>query len=235
MDEDKPLGSSPEVISVSDEQEKEEKPTVKEDPPKSKDLKVTIETLTSRLVIPVDVNKCPQFARRGRGFRPDAPKPRWLGKMPTYNELEAAQTLVGLKQDQPKQGSIRNLRNKDIQEEKEEQDSDVTGVGERKLPSQGSSGSSVKEELETKDTDLTEEIVPREVKVNTGKLKLKMSKKIIVKQPEKKDEITELESDKAANEKYLKIMKKKKQLIKLNRLVMKKSFKITKKKMRLQR
>ena len=103
---------------------------------------------------------------------------------PTYNELEAAQTLVALKQDQPKQGSIRNLRNKDIQEEKEEQDSDVTG-GERKLPSQGSS---VKEELETKDTDLTEETVPREVKVNTGQLKLKKSKKIIAKQPEKKEE-----------------------------------------------
>ena len=33
MDEDEPLGSSPEVISVSDEQEKEENPTVKEDPP----------------------------------------------------------------------------------------------------------------------------------------------------------------------------------------------------------
>ena len=47
--------------------------------------------------------------------------------MPTYNELEAAQTLVGLKQDQPKQGSIRNLRNKDIQEEKKEQDSNVKG------------------------------------------------------------------------------------------------------------
>ena len=186
MDEDEPLGSSPEVISVSDEQEKEEKPTVKEYPPKSKDLKVTIETLTLRPMIPVDVNKRPQTARRGRGFRPDAPKPRWLGKTPTYNELEAAQTLVGLKQDQPKQGSIRNLRNKDIQEEKEEQDSDVTGVGERKLPSQGSCGSSVKEELETKDTDLTEETVPREVKVNTGKVKLKKSKKIIVKQPEKK-------------------------------------------------
>ena len=199
MDEDEPLRSSPEVISVSDEQEKEEKNTVKEDPPKSKDLKVTIETLTLRPVIPVDANKHPQTARRGRGFHPDAPKPRWLGKMPTYNELEAAQTLVGLKQ-----GSIRNLRNKDIQEEKEEQDSDVTGVGERKLPSQGSSGSSVKEELETKDTDLTEETVPREVKVNTGKLKLKKSKKIIVKQPEKKEEITELESDKAGNKKYLK-------------------------------
>ena len=204
MDEDEPLGSSPEVILVSDEQEKEEKPTVKEDPPKSKDLKVTIETLTLRPVIPVDVNKYPQTARRGRGFHPDAPKPRWLGKTPMYNELEAAQTLVGLKQDQPKQGSIRNLRNKDIQEEKEEQDCDVTGVGERKLPSQGSSGSSVKEELETKDTDLTEETVPGEVKVNTGKLKLKKSKKIIVKQLEKKDEITELESDKAGNEKYLK-------------------------------
>ena len=54
------------------------------------------------------------------------------------------------------------------------------------------------------DTDLTEEAVPREVKVNTGKLKLKKSKKIIVKQPEKKDEITELESDKAGNKKYLK-------------------------------
>ena len=155
-------------------------------------------------MIPVDVNKRPQTARRGRGSCPDAPKPRWLGKMPKYNELEAAQTLVGLKQDQPKQGSIHNLRNKDIQEEKEEQDSDVTGVGERKLPSQGSSGSSVKEELETKDTDLTEETVPREEKVNTGKLKLKKSKKIIVKQPEKKEEITELESDKAGNEKYLK-------------------------------
>ena len=73
-------------------------------------------------------------------------------------------------------------------------------MGERKLPSQGSCGSSVKEELETKDTDLTEETVPREVKVNTGKLKLKKSKKIIVKQPEKK----ELKSDKAGNEKYLK-------------------------------
>ena len=204
MDEDEPLGSSPDVILVSDEQEKEEKPTVKEYPPKSKDLKVTIETLTLRPMIPVDVNKCPQTARRGRGFCPDAPKPRWLGKMPTYNELEAAQTLVGLKQDQPKQGSIRNLRNKDIQEEKEEEDSDVTGVGERKLPSQGSCGSSVKEELETKDTDLTEETVPREVKVNTGKLKLKKSNKIIVKQPEKKEEITELKSDKAGNEKYLK-------------------------------
>ena len=46
MDEDEPLGSSPEVISVRDEQEKEEKPTIKEDSPKSKDLKVTIETLT---------------------------------------------------------------------------------------------------------------------------------------------------------------------------------------------
>ena len=204
MDEDEPLGSSPEVISVSDEQEKEEKPTVKEYPPKSKDLKVTIETLTLRPVIPVDVNKRPQTARRGRGFHPDAPKPRWLGKTPTYNELEVAQTLVGLKQDQPKQGSIRNLRNKDIQEEKEEQNSDVKGVGERKLPSQGSCGSSVKEEFETKDTDLTEETVPREVKVNTGKLKLKKSKKIIVKQPEKKEEITELKSDKAGNEKYLK-------------------------------
>ena len=77
-------------------------------------------------------------------------------------------------------------------------------MGERKLPSQGSSGSSVKEEPETKDTDLTEETVPREVKVNTGKLKLKKSKKIIVKQPEKKDEITELESDNAGNKKYLK-------------------------------
>ena len=109
MDEDEPLGSSPEVILVSDEQEKEEKPTVKEDPPKSKDLKVTIETLTLRPMILVDVNKCPQTARRGRGFCPDAPKPRWLGKMPTYNELEAAQTLVGLKQDQPKQGSFHNL------------------------------------------------------------------------------------------------------------------------------
>ena len=168
MDEDEPLGSSPEVILVSDEQEKEEKPAVKEYPPKGKDLKVTIETLTLRPVIPVDVNKHPQTARRGRGFCPDAPKPRWLGKTPTYNELEAAQTLVGLKQDQPKQGSIHNLRNKDIQEEKEEEDSDVTGVGERKLPSQGSCGSSVKEELETKDTDLTEETVPREVKVNRG-------------------------------------------------------------------
>ena len=129
MDEDEPLGSSPEVISVSDEQEKEEKPTVKEGSPKSKDLKVTIETLTLRPMIPVDVNKHPQTARRGRGFCPDASKPRWLGKTPTYNELEAAQTLVGLKQDQPKQGSIRNLRNKDIQEEKEERDSDVTGGG----------------------------------------------------------------------------------------------------------
>ena len=188
MDEDEPLGSSPEVISVSDGQEKEEKPTVKEDPPKSKDLKVTIEILTLRPMILVDVNKHPQTTRRGRGFHPDAPKPRWLGKTPTYNELEAAQTLVGLKQDQPKQGSIRNLRNKDIQEEKEEQDSDVTGVEERKLPSQGSCGSSVKEELETKDTDLTDETVPMEVKVNTGKLKLKKSKKIIVKQPEKKEE-----------------------------------------------
>ena len=127
MDKDEPLGSSPEVISVRDEQEKEEKPTIKEDSPKSKDLKVTIETLTLRPVIPVDVNKRPQTARRGRGFCPDASKPRWLGKTPTYNELEAAQTLVGLKQDQPKQGSICNLRNKDIQEEKEEQDSDVTG------------------------------------------------------------------------------------------------------------
>ena len=80
----------------------------------------------------------------------------------------------------------------------------LQGWGGRKLPSQGSSGSSVKEELETKDTDLTEETVPREEKVNTGKLKLKKSKKIIVKQPEKKEEITELESDKAGNEKYLK-------------------------------
>ena len=208
MDEDEPLRSSPEVISVSDEQEKEENPTIKEDSPKSKDLKVTIETLTLAPMIPVDVNKRPQTARRGRGFRPDASKPRWLGKMPTYNELEAAQTLVGLKQDQPKQGSICNLRNKDIQKEKEEQDSDVTG-GERKLPSQGSSGSSVKEELETKDTDLTdtdltEETVPREVKVNTSKLKLKKNKKIIVKQPEKKEEKTELETDEAGNEKYLK-------------------------------
>ena len=67
-----------------------------------------------------------------------------------------------------------------------------------------SNGSSVKEELETKDTDLTEETVPREVKVNTGKLKLKKSKKIIAKQPEKKEERTELETDEAGNEKYLK-------------------------------
>ena len=80
MDEDEPLGSSPEVISVSDEQETEEKPTVKEDPPKSKDLKVTIETLTLRPVIPVDVNKRLQTARRGRGFRPDAPKQGGLVK-----------------------------------------------------------------------------------------------------------------------------------------------------------
>ena len=80
MDEDEPLGSSPKVISVRDEQEKEENLTVKEDSPKSKDLKFTIETLTLRPVIPVDVNKRPQTARRGRGFRPDASKPRWLNQ-----------------------------------------------------------------------------------------------------------------------------------------------------------
>ena len=76
--------------------------------------------------------------------------------------------------------------------------------GGKEITKSGSSGSSVKEELETKDTDLTEETVPRKVKVNTGKLKLKKSKKIIAKQPEKKEETTELETDDAGNEKYLK-------------------------------
>ena len=85
--------------------------------------------------MPIIMNH-PQTARRGREFCLGGAKIGWTGKTsdnndtdnkpgPSYNELEAAKSLVGIKEAQPKMGSIHNLRNNDTKEKIEAQDSDV--------------------------------------------------------------------------------------------------------------
>ena len=65
----------------------------------------------------------------------------WIGKTsdskdteqkpgPSYNELETARSLVGMKEAQPKSRSICNLRNREIAEKQESKDSGVTDVTE---------------------------------------------------------------------------------------------------------
>ena len=100
--------------------------------PKEKHLQVSIETLTLKPVLLVEVSH-PQPARRGRGFRPGGGKRVWTGKTSdnsenetkatlSYNELEAAQSLVGMKEPQPKLGSICKLRSYDTKQTTESKD-----------------------------------------------------------------------------------------------------------------
>ena len=87
------------------------------------------------------VMPCPQTARRDRGFHPGGCKIGWTSKTidskdteqkpgPSYNELEAARSLVGMKEAQPKSESICNLRNREITEKQESKNSDVSSVTE---------------------------------------------------------------------------------------------------------
>ena len=96
--------------------------------PKEKHLQVSIETLTLKPVL-----SHPQTAQRSRGFCPGGGKRMWTGKTsdnsenetkptPSYNELEAAQSLVGMKEPQPKLGSIHKLRSYDAKKTTEIKD-----------------------------------------------------------------------------------------------------------------
>ena len=66
LDENTLLESSPEIIQVEDDEDKQEQVSRKESP-KMKNLQVSIETLKLKPVMPVIMNN-PQTVRRGRGF-----------------------------------------------------------------------------------------------------------------------------------------------------------------------
>ena len=98
LDKQDPLDSQPKIIEVEDDENKKEKEIMKKSPV-TKNVKVSIETLTLKPVIPVIMSH-PQTARRGTGFCPGGTKIGWVGKTsdndsenkaaPSYNELEAA-------------------------------------------------------------------------------------------------------------------------------------------------
>ena len=134
-DKKDPLDEQPEIIDVHDEQDKNENEPMKKSSPITKNVKVSIETFTLKPIMPLVISH-PQTARRSRGFCLGG-QIGWTGKTsdskdteqkpgPSDNELEAARSLVGMKEAQPKSGSICNLRNREITEKQESKDSDVT-------------------------------------------------------------------------------------------------------------
>ena len=126
-----PLDTQPEIIEVDDMEPKKIQLKLS---PKEKDLQVSIETLTLKSVLPVAVEvSCPQTAQRGRGFCPGGGKRAWTGKTsensenktkptPSYNELKAAQSIVGMKEPQSKSGDICKLRSYDTKQTTESKD-----------------------------------------------------------------------------------------------------------------
>ena len=107
-----PLEDAPDIIEVySDEESKK----IKSSPP-AKNVKVSLETLKFKPAAASPVIRCPQTARRGTGFYLGSMRGTSSGKTSdiktenkTYNEFEVAQTLVGLKDAQPKSGNIHKL------------------------------------------------------------------------------------------------------------------------------
>ena len=87
---------------------------------------MSIETLRFEPAAASPVIRCPQITRRGTGFHLGSMRATSSGKTSdsktetaepsdiktgnkTYNEFEVAQTLVGLKEAQPKSGNICKL------------------------------------------------------------------------------------------------------------------------------
>ena len=129
QEEKDPLDAQPEIIEVDDMEPKKVQVKLS---PKEKHLQVSIETLTLKSVLPVEVSH-PQTARRGRDFHPGRGKRAWTGKTsdnsenktkptPSCNELEAAQSLVGMKEPQPKSESIHKLKSYDAKQTTESKD-----------------------------------------------------------------------------------------------------------------
>ena len=79
LDEKNPLDSPQEIIEVDGDEDRQEQVPMKEST-KTKNLQVSIETLTLKPVIPIIMNH-PQTARKGRGFCPGWAKIGWTGKM----------------------------------------------------------------------------------------------------------------------------------------------------------
>ena len=172
-----PLGDSP--VIIDDEEEKPEPLIV---PDKSqgggKELKVDIETPTFKPVTEYRVQK----ARRGMRFRPgDSSRMDNVQVKPVdtrYNELEAAKSLVGLSEPQPKTGSLCSLC---MSEEK-------TQVEEIKDSSEQN-----KDHKEEKDSLKEEKDTKEEKAVTTNKTKGKgkktVSKEKVSKYKETKDKV----------------------------------------------
>ena len=118
-----PLEDAPDIIEIdSDEETKNIKSS-----PHTKDVKVSLETLRLKPAATSLVIRHPQTARRGAGLCLGSMRATSSGKTSdnktetaetsdiktenkTYNEFEVAQTLVGLKDAQPKSGNICKLQ-----------------------------------------------------------------------------------------------------------------------------
>ena len=156
--------------------------------PVTKNVKVSIETLTLKPVLPLMISR-PQTARRGRGFHPGGTKKGWVGKTndndsenkvaPSYNE--ATKSLVGLKEAQPKTGSICNLRSKGTTEKQEAPECAVT-VENASTEEQNTRiicklrSKETTEKQETKDSEVTQGNAYTKKGKCTGKLKLRRVK-----------------------------------------------------------
>ena len=78
LDKEDPPSSLPEIVCVEDDENNKDKEITKKSPV-TKNVKVHIETLKLRPVMPVGMSH-PQTAKRGRGFHPGGTKVGWVGK-----------------------------------------------------------------------------------------------------------------------------------------------------------
>ena len=130
-----PLHEKPDIIELDDdEQQKMENVKHKK---RTEKLKVSLETITFKPVVPLEIKR-PQTARRGRGFHSGCEKIHFTGKTSditenrqiTYNELEAAKCLAGMKGPQPKDGYIHKLRSSDSKDVEEIKGKDIDSTGQ---------------------------------------------------------------------------------------------------------
>ena len=131
----KPLGEMP--VTIVDSHNTEEEHKISDDSPQGinpdKEVTVEIETLSFR---PANMGR--QTARRGKKFRPATSERLTNLPISEYNEIEAAKSLVGLADAQPKSGYIHKLHSSE-NEDDENKESDIKPEEKRcKLPDKGS-------------------------------------------------------------------------------------------------
>ena len=208
LDKEDPPSSPPEIICVEDDENNKDKEITKKTQV-TKNVKVCIETLKLRPVMPVGMSH-PQTAKRSRGFHPRWTKVGWVGKKsdndtenndaPAYNELEAAKSLVGLKEAQPKMESICNLRSRATTVK---QDSPKHPVNKENASTEQQENTKNIRKLTSQEKEQNKDGVVAEVNTNTkkakctSKLKLKRVKSIREKRDEKEISVEEKFGDKS--------------------------------------